>query len=233
MTRAHNARARNMHDGCCCVSQESLQYLLEAAVGKVGLAVLARRQLESELSKTQADVMNLGHQNYAVVERESEFEQQLAVAQAAMDVERSKVASAQAAVDAEMGRVQALEERVQQQLEEMTENCRAAEADLDIERAKVQALEEQLRQHENFLQGILQEEKDREDERLSYVAQDAEGPARERVLAARIEELEARQAQAETERETEREREAEKVEALEVLLEQLRVSGMAPVSMPL
>jgi hypothetical protein len=52
-------------------------------------------------------------------------------------------------------------------------------------------------------------------------------------LAARIEELEARQAQAETERETEREREAEKVEALEVLLEQLRVSGMAPVSMPL
>jgi hypothetical protein len=136
-------------------------------------------------------------------------------------------------LDAERGRGQALEERVQQQLEEMTEHCRAAEADVDIERAKVQALEEQLRQHENFLQGILQEEKDREDERLSYVAQDAEGPARERVLAARIEELEARQAQAETEQETEREREAAKVEALEVLLEQLRVSGMASVSVPL
>jgi hypothetical protein len=76
-----------MHDGCCCVSQESLQYLLEAAAGKVGLAVLARRQLESELSKTQADVMNLGLQNYAVVESESEFAQQLAVAQAAMDAQ--------------------------------------------------------------------------------------------------------------------------------------------------
>ncbi len=215
------------------MSQESLQYLLEAAVGKVGLVVLARGQLESELSKMQVDVMNSDHQNYAVVERESEFAQQLEMAQAAMDVERSKVATVQAALDAERGRGQALEERVQQQLEEMTEHCRAAEADVDIERAKVQALEEQLRQHENFLQGILQEEKDREDERLSYVAQDAEGPARERVLAARIEELEARQAQAETEQETEREREAAKVEALEVLLEQLRVSGMASVSVPL
>jgi len=202
-------------------------------VGKVGLVVLARGQLESELSKMQVDVMNSDHQNYAVVERESEFAQQLEMAQAAMDVERSKVATVQAALDAERGRGQALEERVQQQLEEMTEHCRAAEADVDIERAKVQALEEQLRQHENFLQGILQEEKDREDERLSYVAQDAEGPARERVLAARIEELEARQAQAETEQETEREREAAKVEALEVLLEQLRVSGMASVSVPL
>ena len=233
MTRAHNARARNMYDGCCCVSQESLQYLLEAAAGKVGLAVLARGQLEPELSKTQADVMNLEHQNYEVVERESEFAQQLAVAQAAMDVERSKVASAQAAVDAEKGRVQALEERVQQRLEEMTEHCRAVEADVDIERAKVQALEEQLRQHENFLQGILQEEKDREDERLAYAAQDAEGSARERALAARIEELEGRQAQAESEREAEREREAEKVEDLQLLLEQLRVSGMAPVSVSL
>ena len=64
--------------------------MLEAAVGTVGLAVHAREKLETELFKAQAGA-----------ERESECAQQLAVAQAAVDIERGKVASAHAAADAE------------------------------------------------------------------------------------------------------------------------------------